>query len=406
MHSVKYNSKTRYLIIFFLFASLLFARRWTQLIDPQVWNEDGTVFIPQYLEYGWFFLFKPVAGYLIFVSKVITGLSLSISFYFYPYISTFLSWLFIILVGFAVIFSPTKLKGKIFCAISVFLIPSDPEVFGIPLYTFWWTAILLFLVVLWDQRDKNIKWRIIYLLLGGLSSPAILIIAPIMWVKAVLLKYSRNDTILAVVTTLLAILQLFFISKESAAHIQSLFSILSETIPTFFGMFMLGNLYLNGIELFGYILFFLILFWVYIEKNNVSSILLFLLLLASVVAVVFRIDPSVIHPALAGPRYFFFPFILLSWILIQMIYIKSNIALRVLSFTAVSIVLINLIPVINRKNTDNLNWSYHVIKCGEEEDYSIPIQFDGNKNTAWEVSISREKCESQIDSDIIFHMLK
>lgn len=63
-------------------------------------------------------------------------------------------------------------------ATSALLVPTDREVFGVCLYTFWWTSFLLFLVVLWNERSQDIRWRLVSVLLGGLSSPVIFLITP------------------------------------------------------------------------------------------------------------------------------------------------------------------------------------------------------------------------------------
>jgi len=162
-----------YPILFTSFTLLLASRRWLQLVSPQVWDEDGTKIIPGLINHGLTSFLTPVNGYLITVPKIISLISLTISFSHYPLISTILAWLFIASVGLAVAISPTHLKLKIACALLIFLIPSNPEVFGLPLYTFWWSSILLFLLALWDEKNLQLKWRVIFLFLGGLSSPKI-----------------------------------------------------------------------------------------------------------------------------------------------------------------------------------------------------------------------------------------
>ena len=154
----------------FLFFTLLYFRRGNQLLSPEVWDEDGKYNIVSFIQNGWMNLFEPVAGYLITIPKLITNISMSISFIYYPEISTYLAWIFTIFVALAVVYSPTHLKYPLLASILIFFIPTDAENFGLPLYTFWFSAILLFLVALWKSNEKQILKNIFLLVGGGIFS--------------------------------------------------------------------------------------------------------------------------------------------------------------------------------------------------------------------------------------------
>ena len=81
------------------FALLLFSRRSAQLLSPQVWDEDGTYVLAGLLARGWASLAEPVNGYLILVPKLVSALSLSVSFYHYPLVSTLVAWCVIVAVS-------------------------------------------------------------------------------------------------------------------------------------------------------------------------------------------------------------------------------------------------------------------------------------------------------------------
>ena len=174
LSSIKIPYKTIFSTI--LLMVLLATRRWQQLISPQVWSEDAVQILPSFINDGWSSLLLPVNGYLIAIPKIISFISIKISFLYYPIISTIISWLLIISVGISIMLSPTKLQQRTVCAISVFIIPSDPEVFGLPLYTFWWSGLILFLLTLWDEKDSRLIWRVFILVMCGLSSPIIITI--------------------------------------------------------------------------------------------------------------------------------------------------------------------------------------------------------------------------------------
>ena len=235
-----------------------------QITIPQVWAEDGTRVIPGFISHGWNFLFTPVNGYLITVPKLISAISLTISFSHYPIISTIISWLFIATIGLAVVLSPTHLKGKLLCAILMFSIPLDPEVFDVPLLTFWWASILLFLVSLWNEKDQSLGWRLGFLLIGGLSSPIIVLILPILYLRAYWYRSLRSERVVALVGTAITFIQIFFIVKGSAGQFPPINSIFKNVIPVFFGNFLIGN-WLNmgsAVWLAGGLIIFVILWFI------------------------------------------------------------------------------------------------------------------------------------------------
>src|SRR5438477_3061928 len=89
----------RFLFVFVL----LLLRSHMRLFHPQVWVEDaattyGGTNILDFARYGPNALFRPVNGYLVVIPKLISGLSLLVSFSYYPLISTILAWLAILLI--------------------------------------------------------------------------------------------------------------------------------------------------------------------------------------------------------------------------------------------------------------------------------------------------------------------
>ncbi|WP_313954154.1 hypothetical protein [Accumulibacter sp.] len=395
-------------LFFFL---LLLSRRGAQLFSPQVWDEDGVSVtpggnvgnIPSFLNEGWLSLIDPVNGYLILVPKLITGISLSLTFYEYPLLSTAISFAFIIIIGLAVAFSPTHLSGKYFCAIAIFFIPSDPEVFGLPLYTFWWASLLLFLLVLWDENSEHSALRIIFLLLGGLSSPIIFLALPAFYFRLLLFWRKRIEWTIAISGTAIAFVQLYYVLSASAGSPPSLDAIALGVIPTFFGGALAFNFTANKYILWicGFFLLSLFLTALLNNKRNIFFWLLFYLLLGSVALSIARVDPSILHPRFAGPRYFYFPFVLIYWFLIQIVFIKRSIFLGSLSTAVVVLMALNSLPAWSRSH-DDLKWKAHVESCQLFEHYRLPIQFDGNKSSAWSLDMNGALCKSLLTADIFY----
>jgi len=172
----KISPRNKIILLALIIGTLLVLRRPYQFLYPAVWVEDGTVLIPEGLEYGFRAIFRPINGYLVFVPRIINLLSLQFPLEYYPEVSTFLGASFNIFVFFCVVYSPTILKWKTLCAIAVFLIPVNSEVYVLPSYTFWLASVLLILALLWDPSTEKgnrliSSLRAFFLILGGLSSP-------------------------------------------------------------------------------------------------------------------------------------------------------------------------------------------------------------------------------------------
>ena len=411
---MKYKRKYLNLfLIFCFFLVLLASRRWQQIISPQVWDEDGAPTtscgsnapylggsnLAGYINDGWQSFFEPVNGYLILVPKIISGISLYAGILNYPLTSTILAWCFTGLVGLAIYISPTRLKGRLFCAVSVFLIPSNPEVFGLPLYTLWWSALLLLLLTVWDETRANIACRLSFLVLGGFSSPIIVLVLPALYLRAWIFKALKSERIIALLATIIAAVQVSFIIGSGSGEAPKLSGIL-KVIPVFPGNFLLGNLLGSSgiLWLAGMTISLILARYLHKNRTDYSAWILVYLLIGSIAFQIFRVDPALLNPGFAGPRYFFYPFILLFWILIQSIFTSESRGYRFLLDSILAAALVNSIPVWSRQH-DDLHWKAHVVSCSlfpDEMTYSIPVHFDGNKDSAWPLVLKAGICKRLI----------
>src|SRR5690242_4808429 len=181
--------------IFFL---LLLLRSHMRLFHPQVWVEDaattyGGTDILDFVRYGTGAFLRPVNGYLVTLPKLISGTSLLISFSCYPLISTILAWLATLLILTFITSRKTQLRGGVCLGVLTLMVPSDPEVFGLPLYTLWWATLLLFAVLLWEANSSDLKWRLPAVLIGGLSSPVVVAIIPLFLLRTILYRRKLEE---------------------------------------------------------------------------------------------------------------------------------------------------------------------------------------------------------------------
>lgn len=371
--------------MFVVFLCLLASRRWAQFTVPQVWDEESWV-IDGFIKHGWLEIFHPINGYLLMVPKIMVGAALATSFHEFPAISMALSWSFTALVGVAIAFSPTHLKGRMLCALAVFAVPSDPEVFGITLYTFWWAALLLFLLAVWDERKPAPALRLLFLFAGGLSSPVIVALLPVFYFRAYWFRAMRTEKWLAVIATVVAAIQFYFTRTVEAGQFPPLGSIAAHVIPKFLGSFLVGNLDENRTLawLAGLAVLALVLICTARARRSPGAWVVLFLLVAAIGLSVARMDPAIPHLRLAGPRYFFFPFVATFWAVIQGLHAPQQIQTRILAGAMLALALVNAVPAWARGvPQDDLRWADHVRSAVYFSEYAIPIQFDGSRFRPW-----------------------
>ncbi len=384
------------LLLLGTFAALAW-RRPDQLLHPYVWFEEGTVTLVDYIHHGWLSFFYPVAGYLVLPSKAIFLVAASLSMRHLPNIEYWLTVLFTFGVVACIAKAPTVLRWRYACAMTVLLLPLNPEVYAVSEYAFWWGTILAFLVLLWNPKDEgNLRERLSLLVIGGLSSPMIIPIAAVMAARAAIQR-NRVDVLLAVASVAAAGVQ-FWIMHETAAH-----STIPDLLPfsmvrKFFGYFVVqGPMATDDVLLTCGVLILVMLTLFTIRRWRDPGIWLLLACLGmSIVASVSRAPVAAIHPLLAGPRYFFYPFIFVAWLLIQMA-AETGRPERWLAMVALSCALIISLVYGQRRN-DRMDWSANLRACAASETYAMPIQFDGDKTHPWHVTLKGSDCRRLLKS--------
>jgi hypothetical protein len=379
---------------------ILLARAWPRLFYPQVWDEDGTRNLPGFIQKGLADLFEPLNGYLVLVPKLITMSAATISFSQYPLISTLLAWGVTLAVFYYIATAPIQLHGGLLLAVACLLVPSDPEVFGLPLYTFWWVSILLFVVVFWNDQSTDWRLRSAVILLASLSSPVCIVVLPLMWVRALWFRRSKVEINFALLTTLCAGIQLWVMHRyaglvASGLHIHAL----RKVIPKFLGAYTVGNFLPQVQWVSGFLLLLLFVLAVVRDPRSLVKWGLAYLWCAAVFLTVSRAGIDFIHQVLAGPRYFFYPFIIQSWFLLQIALTESNRLLRGAAWFILFIAVLNASPVLDRKQ-DDLNWKAHLDSCLHYDRYVIPVQFDGHAASAWwGLEMTKQQCVSLLAKD-------
>lgn len=395
------------LLLFFL---LLLLRSHTRLFYPQVWGEEGRPsfkgsVIFDFVKYGPSAVFRPVNGYLILLPKTIGGLSLLISFSHYPIISATLAWVSILLILLVVSSDKTQLRGGLALGVLALLVPSDPEVFGLGLYTFWWATLLLFAVLLWKANSKDLKWRLPLMVVAGVSSPVVVGMAPLFAIRSVLYRRTWQEWTTSGVALLCAAVQLGA-WKVSAIKFPprppvTIAEIL-HTVPVFFGRYLIGNLLKSTLALWVAGLLCLAFFLFIIARcyKNLNYWSLSALFAVSVAMAMRRVPVTGMHPVSAGPRYFFLPFVLMSWFVIQFTVANNPEWLRIVGFGVLGLSIVNAVPVLSRMQ-DSLHWRTQVFTCPLFDYYSIPVHYNGHAYGTWQLRLTGVECDKLLNRDLL-----
>jgi hypothetical protein len=129
-------------------------------------------------------------------------------------------------------------------------------------------------------------------------------------------------------------------------------------------------------------LYFLLRQWD--SKSNRVLVLLYLLFPVATVMIIARMPIAAIHPTLAGPRYFFLPYVLLSWILLSAP-IQGKI------FNKIGLVFL-FIALLNGTSDfirlqDRLYWKSAVQEYRSKGKAEFPVHLDGKSENRWSFTL-------------------
>jgi len=373
-------------------AAIVFARRPDQFLHPYIWVEEGVYTLRFYAESCWGTLFEPLAGYLLTVSKLIDLTAFQLSILWAPEIAAGLAIAFTCAAVVATALSPTHLRWRYACALAAVLAPSTPEVFGTGAYAFWWAGLLLLLALLWREERQWLRW--VYLLVGGLSSPLIGVIMPL-FVLRLLVERDRRELMATLVAGAATLAQLVGMHAQAAIGVHAVTAwpspaSLSVIPQKFVGAFFHANAMRPGVAIAAAIA---LLAWTLRSRLDRYFVLLVLALIAVAVAMTMRVFPDelpYIEPFGAGARYFFYPFILLSWILIWLASVAPRPVQAVLA-AAFALTLVLAGPRLSSRH-DPLNWKQQVLACAQADRYELPIHYFGSAKEMWQAKLTGAQC--------------
>ena len=399
------------------FFVLLFARRWQQLISPQVWDEDGSAVLRGFIDVGYSTVFDPLAGYLVGVARFISLAAFAISPVYYPILSTIFAWLFIVLVAVAIAVAPIRIRGGPLLAFATLLVPSDPEVFGLPLYTFWWAGLLIVLATLWERGAGAQRWRNAFVVIGGLSSPVILLAWPLFAYRLIVDRTSRAERWTFAFASICVAIQIAVLRSQHVAPEKSLLDLgnVLTAQSVFLGNYILGNLaranaglHAIVLALAGFATLAFVVVAVREERQSFESLLCLLYLwFGSIALSAARVSVSILDPVGGGPRYFFYPFVFEGWFLVHIACTARRPAIRITATAFLALGCLTALPILSRSQ-DDLSWTASLGQCtviGDTQPYRLPVQYDGNSSSSWSLAITGARCRELVARDAIVRLI-
>lgn len=387
-------------VVSLITAVALFLRRPSQWTDPYVWVEDGRDVLPAFLKYGWSTMFEPVAGYVLIPNKLIGAIATTASFRWLPEISMVLCVLFTIVVTIYIAVAPTRLRAPVLCAIAVLAVPTDPEVFTTSAYALWWGSLLAVVPVFWDERRApSLRLRLPFVVAGALSSPFIVFLAPLYLARALWLR-QRPEWIMAIVAGAFAATQAALVllaTQPGNPHpLPAPTAVLAKFVGNYFWWSPDTAAPAFAAGLGAAVLIIAAVYALAQRRRNGPVIILVAgCLLLSIVASAGRVPVETLDPFSGGPRYFFYPYIFISWLLIQLM-------VEARGFARLPLVALLLAPIPHtlqsgQRTHEHLDWRAEVRRCtNETSELGIPVHMAGYLNFVWHSPLSAEDCRQLV----------
>lgn len=381
-------------------------RRPEQLRRPYVWVEESEI-IRNFLRDGWAGGLEPIQGYLVLPANVLVSLATAISFMDLPELM-YVFALAVFVATVLLIILPESRWGdrttRSAMAASMALVPTNPEVFGVLLYSLWWTTLWPLIILGW-RRDLWVL-RVPLLAVGALSSPAGGMLFAVFALAYVLHRRMRDLVSAAILLAGFAfqiILALGSTRAELLDRDADPRDVMQQALRAA-GLFETrwlspGNLDANflllaGVAFIAFVLVAALRLSFFAKRHEV--------LLLTVAAGTFTLlssvpVPLVTDPAGGGPRYYFLPFVTFAWVLLALWRHADVDRLRTAAGVLLCISFLGLATTFSRgteATTARLSWEDEVRKCAASTApiHQIPVYFDGSTKLFWTLDLSPAEC--------------
>lgn len=372
---------------------ILVAREPVALFAPQLWAEDGPVFLGQALRLGWIGLPESYAGYLLVLQRAVTNLIVPlVPLELVPLAMNVAAILFTGVAAYVVATARVPVAHRWVYAVAMVLVPHDGEVFATITNFQWFLGIVLFTLVLQTPaassrdrlRDSSIA------LVCGLSSPFAVLVAPFLVVRYVFVVRPTKYDLLAfaiVIGTAIATVAMFVMTPSRgnlggylefpglaissvlgfllSAGIGQLISLPIETIPNYIAGLVIGVGIVIAVARPAFA-------WFRGRGNEgvaaaaVVAYALALVMLTFLREPLWRLHTIGPHADFAtGARYLFGPHVLLVWLLIY-IAINATDYLRKAAMVVLSLILVTVAIQFQAAPIGYIDWPKQVSQVGHD----------------------------------------
>lgn len=380
-------------------------RRPGQLTHPYVWDEEVTL-LRHYLDGGFIGALRPVQGYLILPPAFLFAVAAKISIVQLPWLTYFFASLVFIATILMIVVPDSRwgdLKFRAAMAATAALVPTNPEVVGVLLYSFWWATLWPLIILGW--RRSLWLLRAPLLAVAALSSPAggsIFAVYLISYWRSRRIQDAIGAAILFAGFVVQAVLTLTS-SRADAIDSNATPGKVIEQIGRTGGYFETNWLAVGHPD-HGFVEFVGLLFLLFLVTAGVSLAFRWKrddVLLMSLGALAFTVItalpvPLEADPVSNGPRYYFLPFLTFGWVLLLILRDAPARGLVLGAAILLGVSFLNLASTFSRQpqtTKAHLSWKHELETCGRSQEgiVRVPIYLDGSY-IFWNIDFSPARC--------------
>ncbi len=389
-YSLSLHPIPKFVIQFSVLIFLLVVRTRGKIANPGIWVEDS-YYLQQFNEEGLSSLFNSSNDFLNLGTRLLSAFTQSLTIVHYPITSILLTLLLSAALCVLIAHIIGGPKGFL-CATLVIVFPADPEVLGLPSYFFWILGVYLLAIAICNYQQwstRQLVGHCCLIVFAGLSGPLVILTLPIMFLRLVRDRFLRTNssrtlliTGFLLVPSLIQIayrLSVATVASEGRNGVDRLLRWPIEVVGSYF----VGVRWADKNTVIGLLVLLLIASYVWLTKTyNFTTVAITVLFLMSCLQSALRVDVQLLHPIIAGPRYYFVPFVLFSWLIVHLLSdAPKSVWLPITTVIAV-VVSFDAYSALDRP-TDSLNWPSYIATCDEIPGIIAPIYFDGTRHNTY-----------------------
>lgn len=369
-------------------------RRIDQIVNPQLWAEDGVIFFQDQMNYGLGAIFTPYSGYLHLLPRLtasLVGNVVSIDYAPMAYVAG--SLLIAALGGLVVAFSRFPWPAGPLFAVAAVMVPHGGEVFLNITNVQWMVAPLLMVIAVQDAPRNRFDMATDFLIIGivGLTGPFIIFSMPFIVGRLAWHGRSRHNIALAVAASLAAMIQISFVyaTNHIGGDNSAIMGMQTEIISNFWSVLLIGFLTQVPSSFYHFLMVLItamiVVLWMLLPGRSkaISAIFLAVSIMIFVTAVrKWGANPEAIQPLGSGQRYFYIPYVLVTWVFILGILQASKPA-NWIAMALVLMIIASAARTFQAPPLPDMEWGRHVAAVGTEP-VKVPINPVG-----WSITVHR-----------------